>query len=371
MTLNVALLTDGLITNTETFIQAHREINAKVFFYYGGIIPQFLDDKGYLQPHLGLHARITRILRKKLNKFHLNITEETLAKSLKQNNINVILAEYGTTGANIVPICKDINIPLVTIFHGYDATVKTILKEYETKYQELFRYAKYIIAVSFTMKQKLIELGCPQHKIIITPCAPNDKFLKLNPTFNESKSFVAIGRFVNKKAPHYTILAIKKVMELHNDVKLYFAGDGDLFETTQNLVNYFKLENNVKLLGKITPEEYALLLTRVTGFVQHSISATNGDMEGTPVAVLEASAAGIPVIATKHGGIPDVIIDKKTGLLSEEHDVNGMAQNIIKIIDTPELAHNLGQEGKQYIKKYYSMQKHLTTVLQVLQDATR
>jgi len=230
------------------------------------------------------------------------------------------------------------------------------------QYQELFNYSKKIIAVSALMKKSLIDMGCPEGKIIHTPCAPNDLFLSLNPKFSEPKSFVAIGRFVNKKAPYYTILAFKKVVEKYPGVKLYFAGDGELLEVCKNIVSYFKLEKNIILLGIISPKEYANLLTKVLGFVQHSIKAEDGNMEGTPVSVLEASAAGIPVIATEHAGIPDVIINNETGLLVKEHDVDGMAEKIIYLIDNTNVAKAMGKKGKQRIKENFNMDKHLKLI---------
>jgi len=151
-------------------------------------------------------------------------------------------------------------------------------------------------------------------------------------------------------------------MEKHPDVKLYFAGDGELLETCRNLVKYYNLEKNVLLLGRIKPNEYASLLSRVTGFIQHSITAESGDMEGTPVAVLEANAAGIPVIATRHAGIPDVILDGTTGLLVDEHDVDGMAEKIIELIENKELAIKLGKAGKERVKNNFSMERHLRMI---------
>ena len=85
-------------------------------------------------------------------------------------------------------------------------------------------------------------------------------------------------------------------------------------------------------MGVITPEEYRSELQNSLAFVQHSITAENGNMEGTPLAVLEASAAGIPVISTNHAGIPDVVLYEQNGLLCQEKDVQKMTDNIIKLL---------------------------------------
>lgn len=368
MRLKVAIVSPSKDSYSETFIQAHRNIDADVCYYYGNYVPIYLDDTGYIGPKFNFITRVVRFIKSKVNKNLLNPSEEAFIISLKKNSIDIILAEYGTTAVHILKSCKKANIPLVPIFHGFDASVKSIIDGYKIGYIELFDYAKNVIVVSNSMKKQLINLGCDSKKIVYTPCAPNDQFIKITPSYSEQQSFAAIGRFVNKKAPYYLILAMQKVVQKYPKAKLYFGGDGELFETCKNLIKYFKLENNVILLGKIKPEEYARILSKVIGFIQHSVTALNGDMEGTPVAVLEASAAGIPVIATKHAGIQDVIIEEKSGFLVDEHDVDGMASNIIRIIEDKELAIQMGHFGKQYVKENFSMQKHLNLILSALKN---
>ena len=254
---NIAIISPNQNAYSETFIQAHRNIKGNVYYYYGGAVPSFLENHGYIGPSMSLIKRIIRFFRKRLRIQKLTDAEEAFAKSLRKNKIDIIFAEYGTTGAEIVEVCKYTKTPLTTIFHGYDASKTQILSILISKYKQLFAYSQSIIAVSEPIKQTLISLGCPTEKISVTPCAPNDLFLKIQPTHSEPKSFIAIGRFVNKKAPYYTIFAFQKVVEKHPDAKLYFAGEGELLEACQNLVSYLKLEKNIFLLGRITPNEYS------------------------------------------------------------------------------------------------------------------
>jgi len=365
--MNVAIVSPDQIVYSETYIQAHKRIDAKVFYYYGGLVPTHLEGVGSIDRPFWFDI-LTKIRTKFFNK-NQSYSELVFAKSLRKNKIEVVFAEYGPTGASLVNICKRLGMPLVAIFHGRDASAYDLLEKYRLQYLDLFHYARKIIVVSGLMREKLISLGCSANLIVVTPCAPDNKFLYLNPTFSEPKSFVAIGRFINKKAPYYDVLAIRQVAEKHPDVKLYFAGEGELLNTTQNLIRYFKLEDNIKLPGIISPDEFAAILSKVTGFIQHSITSRNGDMEGTPVSVMEASAAGIPVIATRHAGIPDVIIDGETGLLVDEHDVDGMAKQILRLIENPGLARSLGQAGKENIRINFSMDKHLEIIRSVLQGA--
>jgi len=146
------------------------------------------------------------------------------------------------------------------------------------------------------------------------------------------------------------------------------GGDGILLNTCKNLVRYYKLENHVEFFGVITPEKYRNLLSESLAFVQHSITALDGDMEGTPLAILEASAAGLPVLATFHAGIQDVVVHGETGLLSEEHDVETMAEHMLSILKDMDFAKQLGAAGKKRIKMYFNLDRHIGQLQDVLEQ---
>ena len=121
--------------------------------------------------------------------------------------------------------------------------------------------------------------------------------------------------------------------------------------------------------GVISPEKFLNYLSKARAFIQHSITAENGDMEGTPVSVMEASAAGLPVISTLSAGIPEVIIHNKTGLLVEEHDVDNMAKNIVKLLKDKKVAIEYGEEGKKNIKNNFSMKHHIKIISDLINNS--
>lgn len=354
---NLAIVANSNNVYSETFIQAHKNIDANIFFYYSGGIPQKLENQG------DLYKSSMFLLKIYFKLFTKGSVDEFLFKrSLKTNKIDAVLVEYGTNAVHVVDICKKIKIPMFTYFFGYDAYIDEVLKANVEKYKKVFSYCKNIFAVSLDMKNQLIKLGCAAEKIIYSPCAPSDIFYDVAPRFTQTKSFFAMGRFVNKKAPESTILAFKKVVDKYPESKLYFGGTGELKEVVERLTKYFGLEKNVEFVGVLRQQDYIRYYDEVLAFVQHSITAANGDKEGTPVAVLEASLAGVPVIATKHAGIPEVIPNEETGILVEEHDIDAMAGAMIRLIENPLLAKQMGTKGKSYIKDNFSMAKHLKTI---------
>lgn len=371
--MNLAIISPNQNAYSETFIQAHKGIKAdKVFFYYGGFIPSRLEEYGPIMPTKD-SLNIKTILKYglKYNHFYrmkngFSIKEYFLAKSLIKHNIDVVLAEFGPTGVECMNVCKKLGIPLITHFHGYD--VSSLLEEYRTRYTKLIDYCDSVVGVSKDMVKTLQLLGAPIEKTVYTPCGPNPEFQKISSNFN-SKKFLSVGRFTDKKAPYYTILAFNEVVKKHPDAQLLFVGTGELLNTSMNLVKFLHLEENIKFLGVQKPEQIRQLMSECIGFIQHNITALNGDQEGTPVGIMEASLAGLPVISTYHAGIKDIVINEKTGLLVKEHDVKGMADNIIRIVKDIPFAKSLGQEGRKFISENFSLKNHLSILSDTVKKA--
>ena len=365
--MNIAIFSPSKNPYSETFIQAHKDfLKGEIFYYYGG---KHLQLEGHPSLASLNDLRLLRLQNKLFKKPYNFIIETTLIKSLKKHKIDVVLVEYGPHAYWLTPFIKKAGLPMVVHFHGFDASIKEIVEKHE-KYRDVFEYASKVIAVSRKMEEMLLEMGCPREKLVYNVYGPQPEFIAVEPDFSK-KQFVAIGRFTDKKAPYYTILAFKKAVENHPDAKLIMAGEGQLLNTCKNLVKHFGIEEQVEFPGVINPERYRELLSESLGFVQHSITADTGDMEGTPLAILEASVAGLPVISTIHAGIPDVIVDGKTGLLCEEHDVAGMADNMLKILNNVSYAQELGGAGKRHILDHFSMERHIESLQNILEQSIK
>jgi len=353
---------------SETFIKAQKELLPfNVYYYSGGNKPRMLEGQGDIIENNDLEKMafyFITMLARTGKSWH----DYKLEKSFRSNKIDCVLAQYGQTGAAMVPICKALKIPLIVHFHGQDASRHEVLESYKAEYREMFDYAARIIAVSNAMYQKLLGLGCPEDRLVLNTYGPDDSFFEISPNMDE-EHFVGIGRFTDKKAPYYTILAFSKILETFPNAKLTIGGDGQLLNACNNLVRYLGIEHAVSLPGKISPPAFRELLANAAAFVQHSVIAEDGDSEGTPVAVLEASAAGLPVISTKHAGIPDVIIDGETGILVDEHDVDGMSKAMMKILADPALAKQMGKAGKQRIRNNFSMARYISKLSEEISGA--
>jgi glycosyltransferase involved in cell wall biosynthesis len=287
--------------------------------------------------------------------------------SLKANKVDVILVEFGTHAHKLISLLRLAKLPVVVHFHGFDASAEEALKS-TGHYKEVFSVATKVIAVSKDMQEQLIGMGCEPEKLCYTPCGPGDLFFEVEPR-PEGKLLFAAGRFTDKKAPYYTLLAFDKVLKTIPEAKLIMAGNGPLLNTCINLAKFLNIDKNVHFPGVLEPQSMIAHMSKSTAFVQHSVRALNGDSEGTPVTITEASAAGLPVVATRHAGIKDVIKEGETGLLCDEHDVEQMASNMERLLTDPELAEAMGRAGRKRIADHFSMDHHIDAVQRTLNEA--
>lgn len=367
--LTVALLHINKSAYSETFIhEVIKRLPGNVVELYGGEFPTFSRTKGALMRKS--YIILERVYADLFGKESDFFKKRVLARFLRKNRVDVVLAEYGPVGARVASTCKKLNIPLVTHFHGYDAYSDDILNRYRQKYGKLFSYGTRFITVSHDMTAQLQALGCPAGKIVYNPCGVDtDAFIGADSS-TASPSFTYVGRFVFKKGCHYAILAFAKAVKSHPEAKLYMIGDGsDIFVICKQMVTAMNLQDNIIFLGSRSPDQIIQQLRQSRGYIQHSITAPDHNKEGSPVSIMEASSMGLPVISTKHCGINQIVAHGETGYLVEEGDVDSMADYIIRIIEDPALAKRLGDNGRKKMLQEYTMERYVGNIEKVLDDA--
>ncbi|MEX2512900.1 MAG: glycosyltransferase family 4 protein [Cyclobacteriaceae bacterium] len=347
---------------SETFIQNLKKgIDGEIFHCFGGFFPFESEDKelaNFWKPKI-YHSALRRmgLLKKSLDQLYFS-------DYLKKKKIDLIFANYGPSGAKILPVVKSIEIPLIVHFHGFDASVNDIIFKYKESYLEMFTIAKWIIVASNAMKQDLIDLGAPETKLKMIVYAPNSDFLNIQPDYN-SNQILAIGRFVEKKAPYLTLMAYKLAKEQCPKLKLKFIGDGPLLSVCRDLTESLKIRD-LEFTGVLSPKQIQNEMANSFCFMQHSKQAVNGDKEGTPVAILETMAAGLPVISTNHAGIPEVVIDGQNGFIVEEGDVEEMANKLVELCSDRELSKKFGENGKLIIKRNFTEKEYFKKINQLI-----
>jgi glycosyltransferase involved in cell wall biosynthesis len=287
----------------------------------------------------------------------------------QRHQAQAVLAEYGPTGVRTSPACRQLDIPLIVHFHGFDASVRSVLEQQGENYARLFRDAGAIVAVSQAMREGLVALGAPAWKVHYNPCGVDCAAFSGASPADASPRFVAVGRFVEKKAPQHTIAAFAEVARVRPEARLRMIGDGPLLDECRGLAAALGVGHAVEFLGVQPPEIVQREMRGARCFVQHSIRAANGDCEGTPVGIVEAGATGLPVVATRHGGIPDVVVEGETGLLVDEHDVRGMAREMLALAAAPGLAGRMGARARARVEARFSLQTSLSRLSAIIESA--
>jgi glycosyltransferase involved in cell wall biosynthesis len=348
----------------ETFVRAHAEgLPASVTLIHD--LPPRLENRPILsQSALNRAFRKAGRLRRR-REWDWELTSAYL-RAFRQARPDAVLAEFGQSGVVVLDACRRMGLPLIVHFHGADVSKHAVLREYGERYRTLFQEARAVVAVSRAMEQTLIALGAPPEKVHRNPCGVDCGLFSSASPAAAAPIFVAVGRFVEKKGPHLTILAFAEVHKRHPHARLRMIGDGPLLDACRDLARGLGVASHVSFLETQPHTVIQEEMRSARVFVQHSLVASSGDSEGTPVAILEAGASGLPVVATRHGGIPDVVIEERTGLLVPEHDVTGMAQAMVALIENPALAAELGAAARDHVRAHFSMEHSLQRLWRII-----
>lgn len=367
---NIVVASANKSKYSETFIHdqvAHLPANVH-YFHTNNLPTKYGHDE-----KLFLNNTFFNRLKFWFEKEFLNHNEEyflkrAIKKYLLKNNIEIVLAQYGPVGVEIMDICEKANIPLIVYFHGFDAYRNDILQSYSKQYKKLFNISRNIFVVSHDMERQIKTLGAPSEKIIYNPCGVNPNKFSYCPAGQNGPIFLSVGRFVDKKNPLMTIRAFNELYKLIPKSTLILVGDGHLRKESEKLVHRLGLDDAVSFLGIQPHNQINKLMAKSRVFLQSSICPPSGDKEGTPVSIMEASLSGLPIISTKHGGIVDVVIDNKSGFLVDENDYKTMAKHMIHLSNDPDFATAMGKSGNKHIMENYTLNKNIDTIWGTIQD---
>ena len=249
-------------------------------------------------------------------------------------------------------------VPLVVHFRGSDLSAQSKLGVLRGRYRRLMGLAAGLICKSRPMAQTLEALGASADRILISASGANAQLFYGSVPAEAAPICLAVGRFVAKKGPLHTIRAFSA----QPYGQLWMVGEGPLLPEAQALAQKLRLGERIRFLGVRRQAEVAVLMRQVRLFVQHSLVAADGDSEGNPVAVMEAQLSGLPVVATRHAGIPEVVIDGLTGFLVDEGDVTAMSEVIERLLQDPALCAQCGAAGQRRVAKHFTLDHHLAAL---------
>jgi colanic acid/amylovoran biosynthesis glycosyltransferase len=368
---NLCIIKPNKNAFSETFITEHiNRLKGNKKVLYGGSFPVYDEHDKFLirsKIKLAIYIIQKRIFKSK----NIQVRNQALTNYLKANKIDVVFAEYGTVGAMVTQACKAANVPLVVNFHGADAHHQPTVNENLPFYKSLFEYASGIVVVSHDMADALIALGAPKDKIHWNPCGVDTNLFKALNLTKTQPNYLSVGRFVAKKSPCSVIRAFNTVAKAIPDAHLTMVGNGPLLDEAQALVNKLMLQSRVDFPGVLPSAQIIELFKQTRCFVQHSVTTTEGDKEGTPVTILEAGASGLAIVSTLHAGIKQSVINNQTGYLIPEHDIEAMAKHMIDLGNDVALAQQLGTKEAAHIRQNFDIKDRISTLDNIIKMAVQ
>lgn len=147
-------------------------------------------------------------------------------------------------------------------------------------------------------------------------------------------SILAVGRFVEKKGFRYLIEAMALLRDRQVPATLEILGSGPLDADLRRRVKNLQLDDVVSFFGPASTDDVRTKMLGASVVAVPSVTGASGEMEGIPVVLMEAMALGVPVVSTRHSGIPELVRDGDTGLIVDEKDVVALASALQSFADT-------------------------------------
>jgi colanic acid/amylovoran biosynthesis glycosyltransferase len=358
----VLIYTHSLLDPSMTFILSHGEALARHEAVYVGA---HRSNPGLAVPQARSFAVNTGGLNGKIREylFRRHGFAPGFIKRLGRRHPVLVHAHFGTSGPTGLTIAEQLGIPLIVTFHGMDATMTPKEaassrrgREYLKHRARLIEKCDCIIAVSNFIREKVLEQGFPPDKVLVHHNGIDTDYFKPADLPREPL-IVFVGRFVEKKGVDYLLQAARRLSARNAAARIILIGDGPLRPTLEAMVRGTDLD--VEFTGFLPLPEVKDWLNRAAVVAVPSVTASNGDSEGLPTVVLEAQSMGTPVVATRHSGIPEGVLDGKTALLVAERDSDGLAESLALLLNDPAKAKQFGTDARKFALSNFSIRNQV------------
>ncbi len=220
--------------------------------------------------------------------------------------------------------------------------------------------AEFTVTVSEHNRSYLTGFAGTEHLVVIRN-GVDLEHIRFEPRrLADHRPVLAVGRLVPKKG--FDVL-IEALAQLPAEVEAWIAGEGPEETRLRALIASRGLESRVTLLGARSHAEVLELMTRSTALAVPSVVAGDGDRDGLPTVIAEAMAAGLPVVASRTTGIPELVIDGETGLLSDPGDATALARALAALIADPERASALARAARAKVEAEYDLRRNASLLL--------
>jgi colanic acid/amylovoran biosynthesis glycosyltransferase len=274
---------------------------------------------------------------------------------------HLVHAHFGRGGALALPIARALRIPLVVTFHGGDATKDSHYRRripptvFQRRLAALQREAALFVCVSDHIRDSLLARGFPADKLLVhrygVELAPEHRDrAKDRECDGEGRAVLFAGRFVEKKGAT-VLLDAMRLLDPAIRPPLVLAGEGPQGDALRRLAAPL---GNVEFAGWLPNKALRRRMRGALAVCVPSLAAADGDTEGLPNVVLEAMAEGVPVVASRHAGIPEAVVHEVSGLLVPPGDPEALRAALRRLVQDPDLRNALGKNARKIAAERFS-----------------
>ncbi len=297
---------------------------------------------------------------------------------ISRHHVELLHFHFGHDAGVYLPKLTQIKIPKIVSFYGFECSgFPSYLWGYGKYYlnKRVFKHADIVLAMTEDMKKDLIGLGCAENKIIVHYYGTDTREFKAVHHYPPKKpvNFSIVSGLIPKKGHLFLLKAFEKAVRKNKNIQLKIVGDGPTGEVIKNYVRKNGFADFVKFYPRVkyASAEHKRYFAKADVFVHPSVTGPNGDKEGIPGAIIEAMAAGLPVISTYHAGIPHVIEHNKTGMLVQEWDIDQLTNYILEIAQDSEKRNRIAIAGQKYALGNLDLVENEKELEQIYQSVRR
>jgi colanic acid/amylovoran biosynthesis glycosyltransferase len=284
---------------------------------------------------------------------------------------DVLHAHFGPNALRFLFARAQADAPLVATFHGFDFGADPRLHGRDM-YTALWEVADVVTHNSEHARRALAELGCPSEKLRLLRMPVDVASLPFRPRElrdGERLRIVTVGRLVEKKGHETALRALAECRDALPPFTYEVVGDGSLAGRIAALTRDLRLGGEVTFHGARDDAFVRRLLGEAHVFLLASRTAKNGDVEGAPVALAEAQACGLPVVSTTAGGITEVVLDGRSGVLVAEGDNSALAAALVWTVDHRASWPTMGAAGRAHVEQAFDVTVTTRQLLALYADA--
>ncbi len=283
---------------------------------------------------------------------------------------DAVLLHYTTLAVNVALALESENIPVFVHAHGYDTYEHIISNESKTAFEQLTRAANVIvISNSYDTFERLKSWNIPPNCHVVKYLGVEVPDQPIEHGDKEEVTILHLGRLVDFKSPDRTIQAFEVACQRGLNGRLVIGGDGELRTMCELLRARSQWKDRIVLLGAVPWEDGDKLRREADIFTHHSVlGELSGRVETFGVSIVEAMAAGLPVVTCKVGGIAETVIDNETGIFFPSGDIEAQADAFLKLANNRELRAKMGQAGWKRAKEHFSYEREKEQLLHILRN---